>query len=64
MEASSRHADIAQFMEAQKQGLDTDKEMVWNTRTSKFELVDSGTAPDDLPQVTREDLQAFGRKAR
>jgi hypothetical protein len=64
MEAGKRHQDIANFMEAQRQGIATGKQMVWNPQTSKFEVVASGTAPDNLPKVTREDLQAFASYGR
>jgi hypothetical protein len=58
---NSRHVDIAQFMEARRRGQSTNQEMVYNTQTKKFELVDRRQAlADDLPMVTREDLQAFG----
>lgn len=57
---TSRHDDIARFMEARQRGESTSQEMVYNARTKKFELVDaSRTRADDLPVVTREDLQAF-----
>lgn len=61
MAASDRHKDIAQFMQAKRQGIETGKEMVWDPQTSKFVLVDRGAAPDTLPKVSREDLQAFAR---
>lgn len=57
---TSRHDDIARFMEARQRGQSTNQEMVYNQRTKKFELVDRARASaDDLPTVTREDLQAF-----
>ena len=61
---SSRHEDIARFMEAKRRGSETGQEMVWDPSTSKFALVPAGTASDQLPKVTREDLQAFGRVTR
>ena len=56
---STRHADIAEFMQAKRRGVETGQEMVWDPTTSKFVLVAAGAAPDQLPRVTREDLQAF-----
>ncbi len=59
MTSSSRHEDIAKFMEARRTGTETGQEMAWDPETSKFVLVDRGARPDNLPVVTREDLQAF-----
>lgn len=64
MSTKQGHEQIAQFMQAQREGRSTGETMVWNPQTSKFELVPSGTEADDLPLVTREDLQAFGRRTR
>jgi hypothetical protein len=56
----TRHEDIARFMEARQRGEVTNEAMVYNPRTKKFEVVDAARASaDDLPIVTREDLQAF-----
>jgi len=47
-------------MEARQRGEATNEAMVYNPRTKKFEVVDRLRAnADDLPVVTREDLQAF-----
>lgn len=59
MTASQRHEDIERFMEARRRGVETGQDMVWDPATSKFVLVDQAQAPDNLPKVTREDLQAF-----
>jgi hypothetical protein len=52
--------EIRRFMAAKRQNRSTGgKAMVYNPQTKKYEVVQQGVA-DRLPQVTREDLQAFG----
>lgn len=57
---SSRHNDIARFMEARRQGVETGHEMVYDPVTKKFVVRDANASADDLPTVTAQDMEAFG----
>lgn len=61
--ASSRHNDVINFMQARRQGRATNQEMVYDPVTKKFVVRTENSSADNLPQVTREDLQAFGTES-
>jgi hypothetical protein len=59
MGATNRHDDILNFMQAKRVGVETGQEMVYDPVTKKFVVRAEDSAGDQLPTVTREDLQAF-----
>ncbi|MFT6161670.1 MAG: hypothetical protein ACJAZO_003014 [Myxococcota bacterium] len=63
MAKSSDHNAIREFMEKASAGKDTGgRKMKYDPKLKRFVVVDDTDADaDDLPAVTPEDLQSFGR---
>jgi len=63
MAQQSDHNAIREFMERAAKGDDlAGRKMKYDPKLKRFVVVDAGDATaDDLPAVTPEDLQSFGR---
>jgi len=63
--ATDSHDEIKNFLSQAASGnMPPGKQMVFNPRTGKFEVLSGHERPGDtVPQVDAQDMRAFGRRA-